>query len=73
MKCIKHNLTGVVIRVTDDRANELVGEVFSYVSKSEYKKQSGGKTEEQLLEVEKKVTTSSKKVERHLKLKAKQR
>lgn len=78
MKCIKHKLTGVITRVTDEQADKLTGPHFSeakysYVPKSEYKKQNGGKTVEQVVEAEKKETTSSKKVDRHLKLKLKQR
>lgn len=37
MKCIKNNKTGDIQRVTDKEAYNMVGNTWSYVSKSEWK------------------------------------
>ena len=37
MKCIKNNKTNNIIRVDDIQANQMVGNTWSYVSKSEWK------------------------------------
>lgn len=37
MKCIKNAKTGNIIRVDDNQANNMVGNTWSYVSKSEWK------------------------------------
>ena len=37
MKCIKNNKTGNIQRVTDKEAYNMVGNTWSYVSKSEWK------------------------------------
>lgn len=37
MKCIKNNKTGNIQRVTDREAFNMVGNTWSYVSKSEWK------------------------------------
>ena len=37
MKCIKNSKTGTIIRVEDNQANNMVGNTWSYVSKSEWK------------------------------------
>ena len=37
MKCIKNNKTGDIQRVTDREAYNMVGNTWSYVSKSEWK------------------------------------
>lgn len=37
MKCIKNNKTGNIERVTDREAYNMVGNTWSYVSKSEWK------------------------------------
>lgn len=37
MKCIKNSQNGNIIRVTDIQANNMVGNTWSYVSKSDWK------------------------------------
>jgi len=37
MKCLKNAKTGTIIRVDDNQANNMVGNTWSYVSKSEWK------------------------------------
>lgn len=72
MKCIKSSKTGEVTRVTDSQANNLVGSIWSYIPKSEWKSLTR-KTEKQEVETEKKEKTLSKKAAKRLKLKEKQR
>ena len=37
MKCIKNLKTGTIMRVEDSQANNMVGQTWTYVSKSEWK------------------------------------
>ncbi len=37
MKCLKNAKTGTIIRVDDNQANNMAGNTWSYVSKSEWK------------------------------------
>ena len=37
MKCIKNSKTGTIIRVENNQANNMVGNTWSYVTKSEWK------------------------------------
>jgi hypothetical protein len=74
MKCIKNNKTNNIIRVDDVQANQMVGNTWAYVSKTEWKSatrvtESNQSTEEEV----KKEETISKKAIRHSKLKEKQR
>ena len=75
MKCIKNTKTNNIIRVDDVQANQMVGNTWSYVPKSEWKSailrvtESNQSTEEEV----KKEETISKKAIRHSKLKEKQR
>ena len=39
MKCIKNNKTGIITRVPDSRAKEMVRNGYVYVPKSEHKAQ----------------------------------
>lgn len=45
MKCIKNNTTGNIIRVEDKQAFQMVGNTWKYVSKDEWKKTLGKKSE----------------------------
>jgi hypothetical protein len=74
MKCLKNNQTGNIIRVSDQQADQIVGNTWYFVSKSEWKSQvRSEKVETQVIEEEKKEKTLSKKVLKHSKLKTKQR
>lgn len=73
MKCIKNTKTGVIQRVEDMQANNLVGVSWIYVPKSEWKKATRVVTEKQEVEEEKKEKTLSKKAVKRQKIKAKQR
>ena len=37
MKCLKNQKTGDIIRVTDVQANQMAGNTWKYVTKSEWK------------------------------------
>ena len=74
MKCIKNTKTGNIIRIDDVQAKNMIGSQWSYVSKSEWKSTTRVReTEQQVIELEKKEQTLSKKAEKAAKLKAKQR
>ena len=74
MKCLKNLKTGNIIRVDDKQANQMVGSIWSYISKTEWKSATRvPETEQQVVEAEKKEKTLSKKAEKAAKLKAKQR
>lgn len=73
MKCLKNKQTGNIIRVSDIQADQMVGSIWSFVSKSEWKSQVRVKTEEQAVQEVKKEKIVSEKALKHSKLKAKQR
>ena len=73
MKCIKNNKTNNIIRVDDVQANQMVGNTWSYVSKTEWKSATRVTESNQSTEEVKKEETTSKKAIRHSKLKEKQR
>jgi len=72
MKCIKNIKTGVIQRVEDRQANNMVGSTWQYIPKSEWKIATR-KTEKQEVEAEKKEQTVSEKALKRKKLKEKQR
>jgi hypothetical protein len=73
MKCIKNQKTGNIIRVEDKQAYQMVGNTWSYVSKSEWKSMTRvSKSEEQQVQAEKKEETLSKKAQRRAKFKTEQ-
>lgn len=72
MKCIKNIKTGVIQRVEDRQANNMVGSTWQYIPKSEWKIATR-KTEKQEVEAEKKEQTISEKALKRKKLKEKQR
>lgn len=61
MKCVKNAKTGNIIRVDDKQANGMVGSTWSYVPKSEWKKQNGRTVEEVTTETSVGVTLKEKK------------
>jgi hypothetical protein len=68
MKCLKNQKTGDIIRVTDVQANQMEGHTWKYVTKSEWKSLTRApKTEQQVVESEKKEKTLSKKAQRRAK------
>ena len=70
MKCLKNSKTGDIIRVTDVQANQMAGNTWKYVSKSEWKSITRvPETEQQVVESEKKEKTISKKQARRAKFK----
>lgn len=73
MKCLKNKQTGNIIRVSDIQADQMVGNTWNFVPKSEWKSQVRTKTEEQAVQEVKKEKTVSEKVLKHSKLKTKQR
>ena len=74
MKCIKNLKTGNIIRVDDVQAYNMVGNTWSYISKSEWKSATRVVvTETQTVEAEKKEQTISEKALKRKKLKEKQR
>jgi len=74
MKCIKNLKTGNIIRVEDKQAEQMVGQTWKYVSKSEWKEVTRVKvTETQTEEAEKKAETIAEKQLKRKKLKEKQR
>lgn len=62
MKCIKNAKTGNIIRVDDVQAYNMVGNTWSYISKSEWKKATR-KPEPEVVEV-KEETISEKQLKR---------
>jgi hypothetical protein len=65
MKCIKNNKTGEIIRVRDQQAHQTVGTIWSYISKSEWKKVSRIEVDiKQNVEYTKKQETAIKKQSR---------
>jgi len=74
MKCIKNVKTGNIIRVEDKQAEQMVGQTWKYVPKSEWKEVTRVKvTETQTEEAEKKAETIAEKQLKRKKLKEKQR
>jgi hypothetical protein len=67
MKCIKNVKTENIVRVTDTQANQMVGNIWQYVSKSEWKTFSRTTVDD------KKEKTVSEKAVKRSKLKEKQR
>ena len=61
MKCIKNVKTGNIVRIDDRQANNMVGSTWSYVPKSEWKKQNGKTVEEVTVETPVGVTLKEKK------------
>jgi hypothetical protein len=73
MKCIKNVKTGDIKRVDDLQANNLVGNTWQYIPKSEWKAATRVVSEKQEVEAEKKELTISEKALKRKKLKEKQR
>lgn len=73
MKTIKNKKTGEIQRVSDKTAYNMVGSIWEYTSKSEWKKNREAPTEKQKVEDIKKEKTQSKKAENRAKIKEKQR
>lgn len=74
MKCLKNQKTGNVIRVPDQQANQMAGNTWSYVPKSEWKAATRVTvTEQQEEQADKKEKTISEKALKRKKLKEKQR
>jgi hypothetical protein len=69
MKCIKNNKTGNIQRVTDKEAYNMVGNIWSYVSKSEWKAATRKPKVEEKVELAKE-TISEKQLKRKKKVKA---
>lgn len=61
MKCIKNVKTGNIVRIDDRQANNMVGSMWSYVPKSEWKKQNGKSLEDVTEETSVGVTLKEKK------------
>ena len=71
MKCLKNAKTNDIIRVDDIQANQMAGNTWKYVAKSEWKLATRvPSTEQQSVESEKKEKTISKKQIRRAKFKA---
>lgn len=73
MKCIKNVKTGVIQRVDDRQADNMVGVTWQYIPKSEWKAATRVVSEKQEVEAEKKEQTISEKALKRKKLKEKQR
>ena len=75
MKCIKNTTTGTIIRVTNQQATQMVGNIWAYVQKSEWKRNVRDVliTESQSIQEEKKSETIAEKQLKRTKLKEKQR
>jgi len=73
MKCIKNVKTGDIKRVDDLQANNLVGNTWQYIPKSEWKAATRVVSEKQEVEAGKKEQTISEKALKRKKLKEKQR
>ena len=58
MKCLKNTKTGNIIRVSDTQANQMAGNQWKYVPKTEWK---GSPKEETVSESREVVTTSKSK------------
>ena len=70
MKCLKNQKTNNIIRVSDVQANQMAGNTWKYVAKSEWKSLTRvPSTEQQVVESEKKEKTISKKQARRAKFK----
>jgi hypothetical protein len=69
MKCIKNNKTGNIQRLTDKEAYNMVGNIWSYVSKSEWKAATRKPKVEEKVELAKE-TISEKQLKRKKKVKA---
>jgi len=70
MKCLKNQKTGDIIRVNDIQANQMAGNTWKYIAKSEWKSTTRiPSTEQQVVESEKKEVTISKKQSRKSKFK----
>lgn len=73
MKTLRNKKTGEVIRTDNEVADKTVGSLWEFCSKSEWKKIRGSSSNEKKEDQSKKEKTKSDKLERHLKLKEKQR
>jgi len=73
MKCIKNVKTGDIKRVDDLQANNLVGNTWQYIPKSEWKAATRVVSEKQEVEAGKKEQTISEKALKRKKIKEKQR
>jgi hypothetical protein len=73
MKCLKNQKTGNIIRVNDVQANQMSGNTWQYVPKSEWKSAIRIVSEKQEIESEKKAETVSEKALKRSKIKSKQR
>jgi hypothetical protein len=75
MKCIKNTTTGTIIRVTNQQATQMVGNIWAYVQKSEWKRNVRDVliTESQSIQEEKKSETIAEKQLKRKKFKEKQR
>lgn len=60
MKCIKNSKNGNIVRVEDSVANRMVGNEWSFVSKSEWRKIKVGETKEEAVTVEEAPKKSKK-------------
>ena len=73
MKCLKNNKTGNIIRVDDAQANQMVGNTWAYVAKSEWKGDKVSTPTPTVEEKEVKEKTKTAKSEKASKFKSKQR
>ena len=62
MKCLKNAKTGTIIRIDDHQAHNMVGNTWSYVSKSEWK--GATRKPEPVVEVKEEQTISEKQLKR---------
>ena len=73
MKCLKNQKTGNIIRVSNEQAYQMAGNTWKYITKSEWKTVTRvSKSEEQVVQAEKKEKTLSKKAQRRAKFKTEQ-
>ena len=73
MKCLKNQKTGDIIRVSDVQANQMAGNTWKYIAKSEWKSTTRiPSTVQQVVESEKKEKTISKKQARRAKFRTEQ-
>ena len=61
MKCLKNKKTGNIVRVSDTQVNQMGGNMWKYISKSELKKQKGKTDKNVNIENEVKVTSKEEK------------
>ena len=74
MKCLKNQKTGNIIRVPDQQANQMTGNTWQYIAKSEWKAATrAAATEQQEEQADKREKTISEKALKRKKLKEKQR